>query len=266
MRSHLLLSWVAHIAIWMHVRNFERPMGTVLLGSLVFRISLTGLRICWIICRNTRVHALGRLAFSKAEAHKLHDSTYTTLSIILPRKWTIRPGQYVYIWIPRLSLLQAHPFQICWWERVSDEKLKLSLLVEHRGSWTHRLHQQFNNVAFRQRSTSDGDKHPMQDGVKLGFAIASGPRGAEDRLRHHGTIVAFATDIGIAALLPYIKHLVEGARRYSVCTRCIVLFWTINNPCKSAEALKFCLLTKSQLTHMLFERGFPSYCNRITDM
>jgi NAD(P)H-flavin reductase len=63
-------------------------------------------------------------------------------------------------------------------------------------------------------------------------AVIEGPYGEELKLDSYGTVLLFATGIGIAGQLPYIERLLEGYRNCEVKTRRIALFWEVESECK----------------------------------
>ena len=125
------------------------------------------------------------------------------------RPWEVEPGQYVYLWIPGVSLtsvFQSHPFCISWWERSDEEPFVLHLLVRTRRGFTSRL-----------RSEAD----------QCFSAMIGGPYGQSAHGEAFGTVLMFATDIGVASLLPYLKSVMQGRKNASICTRRVVLTWQV---------------------------------------
>ncbi|KAI9767709.1 MAG: hypothetical protein M1839_004370 [Geoglossum umbratile] len=64
-------------------------------------------------------------------------------------------------------------------------------------------------------------------------AIIEGPYGNELNLELYGTVLLFATGIGIAGQLPYVKQLLEGYHNCEVKTQRIALFWEMDSECKN---------------------------------
>ncbi|KAK5073275.1 hypothetical protein LTR51_005917 [Lithohypha guttulata] len=124
--------------------------------------------------------------------------------------WTIRPGQYVYVTVPALGsryLFQQHPFWIASWRQDADRRfLRLDLLIKERRDFTSRLSNDEARVVW-----------------------VSGPFGRPQPFGEYGTVLMFATDIGIAAHLPYLKSLKESWAQARVRTRRIVLVWEMSN-------------------------------------
>ncbi|KAM0147863.1 hypothetical protein ACHAQE_010092 [Botrytis cinerea] len=132
----------------------------------------------------------------------------TKIDIKVPRPWKIKAGQYIYLTIPAAgftSAIQSHPFMIAWWVRNGDG-LTISLLVKTRRGFTTQL--------------SGLAKRPLT-------AFIDGPYGIEHELGEFGTVIMFATGIGIAAHMPYIKDLVSGYNSCEVRTHRILLVWQL---------------------------------------
>ena len=60
-------------------------------------------------------------------------------------------------------------------------------------------------------------------------AIVEGPYGKEIHLDEYGTVLLFATGIGIAGQLPYVKQLLENFHNYDAKARRIALFWQVDS-------------------------------------
>ena len=63
-------------------------------------------------------------------------------------------------------------------------------------------------------------------------AVIKGPYGKELKLDLYGTVLLFATGIGIASQLPYVKKPLKGYRNCEVKTRRIALFWEVESKYK----------------------------------
>jgi predicted ferric reductase len=131
------------------------------------------------------------------------------INVTVPRAWKVRAGQYVYLWFPTAgfwSPFQSHPFMVTWWEEV-PAGLLVWFLVESREGFTRKLlrYTSFNLMTF------------------LG-----GPYGHCYDFGSYGTVLMFASGIGIAGHMPYLKTLVERYKRREVSTRRIMLIWQLD--------------------------------------
>lgn len=132
----------------------------------------------------------------------------TQVHVSVPRPWRVKPGQFIFLSIPKLGVftgLRGHPFMISWWEH-DQRGLTLSLLVKSRAGFTAEL-----------------DRHtdkPLQ-------AFIDGPYGVQHDFGEYETVIMFATGIGIAGCIPYIKDLLLGYNSCEVRTRRIRVAWEI---------------------------------------
>jgi NAD(P)H-flavin reductase len=145
-------------------------------------------------------------------------SQVTSLRVKLQRPWNIRPGHYVQICLPRLgsgfqrlqSIVQSHPFMILWWD-ANDTGTYIHLAVERREGFTAQL----LDVINRQE--------------QAGPLLIDGPYGQTKNLGIFETVVLFADDIGISAILPYAKHLLHESLSKGIRTKEIILIWRYNS-------------------------------------
>jgi predicted ferric reductase len=216
LNSHLLLSVVVLIAIWRHISSKKPAELFLRIGIYVWTIATTAQ---WILFAK-RNFAFGR-PFATAVAKRLNRDSNQSLvdqsnalqvDITVPRPWPVEAGQFVFLSIPKLGIftgLRGHPFMICWWER--DWKgLTISLLVKSRAGFTAEL-----------------DRHANK---KL-LAFIDGPYGVRHDFGKYGTVIMFATGIGIAGHIPYIKDLISGYNNCTVKTHRIRLIWEIKEQC-----------------------------------
>jgi len=213
---HLLLSVTALIAIGRHVFS-KKPAEIYLQIGICFWVGMTTLHWLLFAFRN---FAIGR-PFAKAVATRLSipypsdrsltgPSNVLQVDITVPRKWKVRAGQYVFVSIPKLGILvglRGHPFMISWWDW-SQKGLTISLLVKSRTGFTGQLDRYTNTELL---------------------AFIDGPYGIQHKFGEYGTVIMFATGIGIAGHIPYIKDLISGYNNCQVRTRRILLVWQINN-------------------------------------
>ena len=75
----------------------------------------------------------------RAEVSHINDIVQVRLT--LPRYLKVSAGQYIGLWIPRISFwswLQIYPFMVISW--TEDNTDSLDLLVEPRGGFTKKLY------------------------------------------------------------------------------------------------------------------------------
>ena len=138
------------------------------------------------------------------------------LRIHVCRPWKIRAGQYIYLWIPFCSFwsfFQTHPFTVSWWDQDSDG----------RGATVYVLLKPMNGF------TSKLLRHADAVGLKTWI---DGPYGGTTDLGDSSSILMFASGIGIAAQVPYIKELLTNINNCKARTRSILLIWQLEKESK----------------------------------
>ena len=128
--------------------------------------------------------------------------------------WPVQAGQHIYLRIlvgSYFSLFQTHPFNIAWWDGN-----KISLLVKPRRGLTREL--------------------LLLEGKKRIRGLIEGPYGSTYVYGEGGKLGAFhnvvlvATGIGIAAVVPYVKELMDSYAKGSRTER-IWLVWVLGKEC-----------------------------------
>ncbi|KAI1382492.1 uncharacterized protein F4822DRAFT_435527 [Hypoxylon trugodes] len=162
----------------------------------------------------------------------------------LPRKWKPRAGQYIYLSVPgasRTSFAQLHPFYVAWRHRDRGNDYAVLIVQKQRG---------FSRRLFSRRGNDVDCASDM-------MALVEGPYGKELRLDLYGTVLLFATGIGIAGQLPYVEHLLTGYQNCEVKTRRIALFWEVESEIQTAwVADRMQMLLKSDTDRVLDIRIF----------
>jgi predicted ferric reductase len=214
LKSHFALALFVMYALWRHLsirKAFARVYIVAAAGALLSSTAFHGL---FVLARN--------IAYKKplSRAHLEHRNNAVKVVLTVPRPFKVRAGQYVYVWIPGISfwsIFQSHPFAITWWEEnESGDAVTLSLLVQSRGGFTDKL----------LRYTTSNNEF---------VAWIDGPYGANTDLGRYGTVLLFATGIGIAAQISCIRELMQGYKECRVITRKIVLAWETDEESERAR-------------------------------
>ncbi|KAK8125001.1 uncharacterized protein PG998_000760 [Apiospora kogelbergensis] len=131
------------------------------------------------------------------------------IRVRMARPLKFQAGQFIYLslWgISGLSGFEYHPFQICWEYADEHAQQVIVLLAQARRGFSKRL---LMATAYQHR------------------ALVEGPYGKTLSFGQYGTVLLFATDMGIAGQLPYIRKLLERYQQCKVKTRRIALFWEL---------------------------------------
>lgn len=192
--------------------NISRFCVYSLLSTLA---STSALEICHCFYRN---FAIGQ-PYPRAHLTKVNGAVTITLSV--PRPWTIKAGQYVNVWIPSVGFWQSHPFMIAGW--TEGQMPSLLLLVEPREGLTRKL------LTY----AADSELEPLASQYRLAFF--SGPHGLRVPMGDYGNVLLIASGFGVAAQIPYVKELIRDYHRCKVRTRRIHLVWQLHDFSKSAS-------------------------------
>ena len=205
-KTHYCLAILVAYAVWRHLSikpTFSRYY--VVVAGSIFALT-TIAQYSRILLRNVR----WRRPWATTNLFKVGDAV--RVQIAIPRPWRIRAGEYVYIWMPGVSFwssFQSHPFMVSWWDHDVDGKgANIYLLVKPASGFTQRLMQHVDTCAWK--------------------VWVDGPYGNIKDVGNYGSVLMFASGIGIAAQVPYIKELLQGFREGRVRTKSIVLVWQLN--------------------------------------
>ena len=241
-KSHYLLGLFLVYAIWRHLpvkNDISRYYLIIALATLTLTTILRYSRIIFRSIRWSKPNATTTLRqIDNAIVAQIH----------IPRPWKIRAGQFIYIWMPGVSpfsFFQSHPFMISWWDQDSSGRGEtIYLLLKPRSGFTQRLLRHLDSPGL---STS-----------------VDGPYGERIKTKDFGQIIMFASGIGIAAQIPYIKELLEGAENRSVCTRRILLIWQLDKESKH-HTFRSHLYSRliSKASKIGSQSGWPNFSQRI---
>jgi predicted ferric reductase len=209
LKSHYALAFLASYSLWQHtgsgmIVNKDRVF---LLTSLGLFVLLNIVRIIGIIYHNTSKH----LSWTTARVIQFDGAAEVVVQ--LPRGREIGPGKYFYLFTPAAgfwSFWQRHPYSIAWWSE--DEKGRaatVSLLVKAQHGFSRHLAMANQGESFI---------------VALG-----GPYGRSVDTSKYGTLVLFATGIGIATQLSVVKRAFRDYQLGNNILRRISIIWQMDS-------------------------------------
>jgi predicted ferric reductase len=197
------------LAVWRHTTNFYLTQIYVLVGSILF-IVVSGYRLILLIFRNLGNYKLG----TRGRVMLIPKSSAIWVVVPINRSFKIRPGSFLYLWIPGASFfsgVRTHPYQIAWWQTDHDGRLEtVTCLIQNTNTFTRRLAGHFNSNLL---------------------VWIDGPYGADLELDKYNQVLLVATGIGIASQLSYLRLLVEKSLPGKL-SRDIFVAWEIEHPCK----------------------------------
>lgn len=225
---HLLFASVAIGAIYLHVpsRVLLEPPVVYLIAAVSLQVFIAALQLGQVLYRNVRYGkqinraSIRTITFKRPYERDSPVSDAVHVHVRLSRPWKLEAGQYVYLCIPGVSytlFAQLHPFYVSWWYRDDDGNDCVVFIIQRQRGFTKNL--------LLHTGDDFGDDSEMR-------AVIEGPYGTELKLDSYGTVLLFATGIGIAGQLPYVEKLLEGYHNCEVKTRRIALFWEVESECK----------------------------------
>jgi predicted ferric reductase len=193
------------ILLWLHVPKAKKTgQVQVIVVTCVWAATYTHRNVL-LIYRNFSV--------SKPSTSILIETVQNNLlvKVNLPRPWKVKPGQYVYLTMIRpglFSIFQRHPFMVA---NPDSDGHDFQLRIQPRTGFTSQLL-----------------TRALVGATQLN-AFIEGPYGHGFDLRDFGTVVLFASGIGIVGHLAYIQELVHDYRQSKTKTRDLLLIWHVDN-------------------------------------
>jgi predicted ferric reductase len=244
LHMHFIVVIITFAFLWIHI--YEYPQ----LGFLIASIAI------WAVTRGWRFASLayrtwGGSGRCQAVVEALPgDALRVTLTT--PRPWKYKSGQSLYLTIPSVGLWTAHPFSIAWSD--ADHGLKRSATVLKRGGTikafddiekrpivqsrprSSEMEKATYSLVIKARTGMTGKLYDRvarssgADAGKMTFnACIEGPYGGFCSMASYGTVMLFASGVGITHQIPYIKQLLEGYNDGTVAARRITLVWAVTS-------------------------------------
>jgi Ferric reductase like transmembrane component/Ferric reductase NAD binding domain/FAD-binding domain len=234
---HVVVVMITFAFLWMHLKMMHAiPQLKMLIGAIMI----------WGIARGWRMCTLAYRSWGREPCHAAIEAMpgdALRISIKSPRPWIHRPGQSLYITIPSVGWWTAHPFSVAWSDfdeslsrstsvksnfdekkpivRVrktdveDDGKLTYSLIVKARSGMTKKLLDKVQRAGG-------------VDGAQISFnALIEGPYGGEGSMASYGTVMLFASGVGITHQMPYVRALLQGYNYGTVAARRVILIWVV---------------------------------------
>ncbi|KAL0929603.1 FAD-binding domain-containing protein [Colletotrichum truncatum] len=203
LRLHQALAALVVVGVWLHLLTMPNwPWLWIYVFLLVIALLLL-VQVCLTTYRNKK---LGR---TLSRAYIRHVTGTILISVKLSRPVSVEAGQYVTLWIPRVGLLQTHPFVVSSWTESPQEILEL--FIKRRRGLTSSL-------------LRYSEERPTPH-----VALVSGPHGVSVPVWDYEAVFMVATDYGIAAQAPYLRKLVHGYNNCKGRTRQIHLIWQVSS-------------------------------------
>ena len=212
LQTHLTLSITILILVWLHVRRLDAFLISCFAIPVCLFVAQKALWIMLTVRRNYGSDPISRMTVDRFPRPGLHQPIIQ-VRLDIRRPWAVRPGQYIYLTVPKLRSLglgvfESHPFMIAW--AVEDQQTRLRkivLLVQVRSGFTQRL--QFANP--------------------LSSTVIDGPYGGNevDMMAKYDTILLMSSGIGIAAHLEAARYLLLAHNKQTARIRRLTILWKL---------------------------------------
>jgi NAD(P)H-flavin reductase len=146
-----------------------------------------------------------------------------TVRVVLSRPMMLDAGQYVNLWIPTVrafSWAQIHPFIVTSWSQ--EKQTTLDLYIKSQDGLSNTLYQ----IASK-----------APEGSVSATAFIAGLHGISHSVDQYDSVLLLAGGSGIAAVLPYLRKLINGYNTSTCRTRRIHFVWQLKTQGKSIDAL-----------------------------
>ncbi|KAH8807067.1 hypothetical protein F5884DRAFT_788434 [Xylogone sp. PMI_703] len=192
------------------------PLTSVALwvGNTIFRL----IQVAYYNWGSKKFEQTGQASITPFLDEKKTNTTALRLTVKLQREMQIRPGTYAYLFFSDMGIrrrFQAHPFVIAWWDD-SLRATELAFLIQPQSGISADL---------IRRNT-------------IRSVTVDGPYGKDLHLDEYETVILIAKGIGIAGLLPYVRHMAyrrlstaqyNDAYRRALITSKIDIYWVLED-------------------------------------
>lgn len=244
---HILLVVMTFGGLWIHLKALPH------LKYLVAAIAIWGLARLWRTATTVyRSFAPGGRS-AKAIIEALPGDAMR-IEFVVPRPWKAESGQTLYFGVPSVSLWTMHPFSVAWSETYTNGGLSRmastkTTFTNHADPEKHTLnlptsrakdmdlegpkHQSFSLIVkkydgFTRKLYELASKQPPGLPLTLG-AMVEGPYGHAKSFSSYGTIVLFASGVGITHQMPYVRDICQGFADGTVAAKRMTLVWTVQD-------------------------------------
>lgn len=230
---HMLFAIAVVISIYLHLpsKQLLEPPTVYLLSGACLLVFVGAVQFAHVLYRNIRHRrplngaSVRLITFKRRYKEDIPVQDAVHVHVRLSAPWTLRAGQYVYLCIPQVShtsFAQLHPFYIAWGYRDEQGSDYAVFIVQKEKGFTKSIFSHVDNGLV---------------GSSEMKAVVDGPYGKELNLGLFGTVLLFATGIGIAAQLPYVAQLLAEYQENE--TRRIALFWQVESESMCAPRMRY---------------------------
>lgn len=213
---HIPVSWVFVAMLFWHTRNYLQSWGYLFTTIAIWIISYV-VRLFYLNWMNP----LRSSSFLIGEESSLTLLPQNAVKVTIPTRMRWRPGQYVYLRLPRISLIQSHPFTIA---SLCSEDFPSAYGEKYRDmTLVFRPFHGFTREAF-QKALEHGP-------YKIYSAFVEGPYGGMQReMAAFDDVIFFAGGSGITAIASQLLDLIKKIRDGKAITKSVRVIWALKSP------------------------------------
>ena len=213
---HIPVSWVFVAMLFWHTRNYLQSWAYLFTTIAIWIISYT-IRLFYLNWTNP----LRTSSFLIGEECAITLLPQNAVKVTIPTKMRWRPGQYVYLRLPRISVVQSHPFTIA------------SLCSE---DFPSSYGEKYRDMTLVFRPFHGFTREVFQKGLEHGpyrtySAFVEGPYGGMQReMAAFDDVIFFAGGSGITAIASQLLDLIKKIRDGKAITKSVRVIWALKSP------------------------------------
>ncbi|KAJ5474360.1 Riboflavin synthase-like beta-barrel [Penicillium sp. IBT 31633x] len=212
---HIPVSWVFVAMLIWHTRNYLSSWAYLFTTIAIWVVSYT-IRLFYLNWTNPL-----RSSFLIGEESAITLLPQNALKITIPTKMRWRPGQYVYLRLPRISMIQSHPFTIA---SLCSDDFPSAYGEKYRDM----------TLVFRpfQGFTREVVQKALEHGpFKIYSAFVEGPYGGMQReIAAFDDVIFFAGGSGITAIVSQLLDLIKKIRDGKAMAKSVKVIWALKSP------------------------------------
>lgn len=196
--------------LWRSQQSDNYARWALMTGCALYCV-FTVMRLVRLVYMNWRLHR----GWTRGEIiPRSSDNSTFELKVNLARPMRVVCGQYAHLVVPgasKTAVFQRHPFNIAWWEENSTGMaVTLSFLIKPGRGLTSRL-----------ANLKGPEGRPM--------VAVEGPYGRGIDLARYRAVFLFASGMGIAAVMPFLKAAIMQRQDWRSRVERVAISWTIDH-------------------------------------
>ena len=194
--QHIAAAAVFLWLLYVHVPSYASYNVWLAIGFVSFDRVLRGYLLFY---NNFRIRLAQSCNGTQRIGHQVELQAYSDITVITIKDAHLhwKPGQHLYLWLPRLGLLETHPFTIASPYRTPNKCHcnEIQLAIRAQSGFTKRVHQ----YAMRTQGSPD---HAL-------IAFIAGPYGVPPAWNAYETLILISASTGASFTLPILESILN---------------------------------------------------------